>query len=114
MFSSDGSVPLSSSATKSPALTRADVRTPSSNAFCTMSTSAIAAARRAAPTKTTALEVVRTLTNLRRGSERDDLPTIGIQAVTEPSYGLDRTAAETPIDLVSEVADVHLDDVGIP
>src|SRR5205809_5676091 len=46
------------------------------------------------------------------GSEAGSSSAVLAEAVADPAYGLDRTAAERPVDLVAQVADVDVDEIG--
>src|SRR5215210_380225 len=80
----------------------------------------MAANARLTPATSTAAPVVRTRIEpmrarigvLSRGSAPSS--TIGVQSVADTADGLERASLERSIELVAEVSDVHLDDVGVP
>src|SRR5699024_2922743 len=86
------------------------VSTPSCSVPRTVTTRGTAPMARATATTSTAAAVVRRRTEARRHRIS---PTVARQPVAGATEGLDRIAAEGPVDLVAQMADVDLDDVRV-
>src|SRR6266545_1587678 len=109
MTSAPGAVPASSCVATSSARTRVVRRTPSVRVCRIDATSVSAPAASATATTPTATNVVRTLTVPSRLTS----PAVRVQAIARTPDRLDRLPIEGSVELVSEVADVDLDDVRV-
>src|SRR5205823_8904809 len=80
---------------------------------CTMRTSPNAAALSAMAKTSVATIVSRTRTVCGHQARRTSSLLIGQQLVARAAHRLDRLDAERRVDLLAQVADIHLDDIGV-